>query len=449
MSISSLGAGSGLDLAGTVSKLMAVEQQPLTTLKTQQTSANSRFSALGTLKSTLASLQAASKKLIPATGQSATSFFATNTATLGDTSLASATVSSEAAAATYKLTNITLAQTAQIRKTGLSTPANDGTLTIQVGSGKSVDIDIKGGSSLTTVASAINKAGAGVRASVVNNGTADYLVVSAINSGASNQIDISTDSIGWESFAYSGNGINSWTEQQRGSDASVDIDGLHVTSSSNTIPSSALNGVTLTLTKESASGTTLTVAADQTSTLTSQLTSFVNAYNSAVTTMKALGKYDAASGSAGPLLGDATLRGAQSQLRSLLLTQNGGTSKYQMLSDIGISVSKQKDGTLEINTEKLKTAATADFSAVANLVTKIGTAFNDRMETLVGTSGNVVAASDSTQRKIDALSKRQTELEDRLAKIQDRYIKQFSALDTQMASMSQTSSYLTQQLANL
>ena len=55
--ISSPGIGSGLDVNGIVSKLMAVERQPITDLQTQQTSIKSQISALGQLKSLLATLQ--------------------------------------------------------------------------------------------------------------------------------------------------------------------------------------------------------------------------------------------------------------------------------------------------------------------------------------------------------------------------------------------------------
>ena len=78
--ITSLGVGSGLDLSSIVSGLMAVEKQPLTALKTKQSTVESRISALGTLKSALASLQTAAGNLIPATlelgGKSPNIFFA-------------------------------------------------------------------------------------------------------------------------------------------------------------------------------------------------------------------------------------------------------------------------------------------------------------------------------------------------------------------------------------
>ncbi len=67
----------------------------------------------------------------------------------------------------------------------------------------------------------------------------------------------------------------------------------------------------------------------------------------------------------------------------------------------------------------------------------------------MGTSGNIVAATDSANRMIKDIGSRQTALSNRLTQIEARYRKQFTALDTLVSSMNKTSSYLTQQLANL
>ncbi|MDP3636800.1 MAG: hypothetical protein Q8R51_05405, partial [Azonexus sp.] len=59
------------------------------------------------------------------------------------------------------------------------------------------------------------------------------------------------------------------------------------------------------------------------------------------------------------------------------------------------------------------------------------------------------AATDNTALMITSIQKRQTAMFERLIKIEERYTKQFSSLDTLVANMNQTSTYLTQQLANL
>jgi flagellar hook-associated protein 2 len=72
-----------------------------------------------------------------------------------------------------------------------------GTLSIKIGSGDSVDVSDHHGASLTDIAKAINSSKAGVTASVINDGTAKHLVITAKDSGASNTISI-TGSTGWK-----------------------------------------------------------------------------------------------------------------------------------------------------------------------------------------------------------------------------------------------------------
>ena len=205
--------------------------------------------------------------------------------------------------------------------------------------------------------------------------------------------------------------------------------------------------MTLSLLKETTTATTLTVTKDSTTSLTGSINGFIKSFNDAAKAMKDLGYYDAGTKKAGALQGDSALRGAQSQVRSLLQTTAGGTSAYQTLSDIGIAL--QTDGTLKLDSSKLNKAVEADYAGVTALVSKVGTAFKEGIEGLAGTSGTITAATDSTNRLIKELGKRQTALLDRLEQVESRYRKQFSALDSLVASMNKTSSYLTQQLANL
>ncbi len=451
MAISSLGIGSGLDLNSILSSLMEVEQQPLIALQKKELSYQSRISSLGTLRSALASLQSAAATLAPDSGKTAVEKYQTLRATASDSSIATATVSSGAIATSYSLTNITLAKAEQIRKSGsdLTIPAagSNGTLSIQVGgpTADTVDVSVTGGSALSDIATAINGAKAGVTASVINDGTTDHLILTADATGAANTIKV-TGSTGWESFDYSTGTANSWTLRQAATSASVDINGLTVTSDTNTIENS-ISGVSISLLKESASGTSLSISKDSTTNLTSALTTFVKAYNASATTIRDLGAYNAETKVAGALQGDSTWRSAQSQVRNMLLTTAGGTSAYQTLSDLGVAI--QADGSLKLDTAKLNKAISADFDNVAAFVGKIGQTFNDGISGLIGTTGTLTSATDNSNRVIKDLQSRQEALELRLTQTQARYQKQFAALDTLLSGLNSTSSWLTQQLASL
>ena len=104
---------------------------------------------------------------------------------------------------------------------------------------------------------------------------------------------------------------------------------------------------------------------------------------------------------------------------------------------------------MSLDSTKLNAAVAADPTGVANLVVAAGKAYKTAIDGMVGTTGSITSASEGTNRTIKALTQRQQVLTDRLAVIQANYTKQFTALDSLISGMKQTSSYLTQQLANL
>lgn len=469
--ISSLGVGSGLDLSGIVSSLMAVETQPLTALQTKEASYQSRISALGSLKSTLSSLKTAAEALIPATGVTAANKYASFKASVADTAVASATASTGAVSGSYSLEVSALAKahrlTTPSRTDTAAKAALDaglaagGTLTIELGeldtgtfaadSTRTLSVTVAAGATLAQVRDAINaKATDGrVSATIVNGTDGQQLVLSSAKTGNANVMKLSGISgLNFNPAAATGT-LSQDTAKggQAASDAAFSLNGIAATSSTNTV-SDVLDGVTLTLAKTNiGSPTTLTVTKDSTTNLTSSINAFISAYNTAANTVKSMGAYNAETKAAGALQGDSTLRGAQTQLRNLLQTVAGGSSAYQTLSNIGVEL--QKDGTLKLDSTKLNAAVAADYTGVTTLVEKVGSAFKTGLDSVVGTSGSITAATDSTNRMIKEIQKRQTALSDRLTQIEARYTKQFAALDTLVASMNQTSSWLTQQLANL
>src|SRR5258705_5530847 len=97
------GIGSGLDIQCLVSKLMAVEQQPLTLLNTQEASFQARLSNLGSISGALSSLQSAANALTSASSVK-------NSALTGDASVLSSTATGDALKGTYSVTVNNLAQ---------------------------------------------------------------------------------------------------------------------------------------------------------------------------------------------------------------------------------------------------------------------------------------------------------------------------------------------------
>ena len=448
MAITSAGLGSNLDVESIVKQLMTLEQKPLTALAKKEAAVQTKISALGSLKNALSSLQTAASALVPTAGSSSLQKFSIFNASFADTAIATASTTSSAVAGTYNLSNIVLATAQQVRKTGITVPAEAGTLSIQVGSGTAVDVTIEADSSLSNVMASINGANAGVSASIINDGSADHLVLTANSTGEANTIKITGSGTGWTGGEFDFNGTdnnNTWKQSTPANDATLTINNINVISASNTL-STAISGVTLNLTK--AGSTTLTLTRD-TSSLTAGINAFVKAYNEYNTTTATLGSYNATTKTAGSLNGDSTLRSAQSSMRSLIGSIPDGMTgaDFQRLSDIGVRL--QKDGSLLVDSSKLSTAITKNISGVANLVSAYGSAFKTATESLVGASGSIVSRTVGLNDSIRNLDKQYEAVSFRLTQIEARYRKQFSALDTMMSNMSTTSTFLSQQLANL
>lgn len=467
MAITSLGVGSGLPLDSLLTGLMQAEQQPLVALQRQEASYQSRISALGTLQGALSSLQTAAGAMVPATGITAVAKYTTFNASVVDTTIASASATTGAVAGSYSLEVSALAKSQRLVTPAYvggsaSTPIATGDLLIEFGKldtgvytvdslrNKTITID-SSNATLGGLRDAINAANIGASATIVNGTNGAQLVLSSKDTGLSNVVRLS----GLTGFDYNpvtDTGTMTQAALQGGqaaTNAAFTLNGIAATSSSNSV-SGVLDGVTLNLLKTTAAltPTTLKVSKDSVGSLTSSLNAFVKAYNDANKAMNELGAYNATTKAAGALQGNSTLRTAKNQIRNLVFGATaGGSSPYQHLSNIGVSLAK--DGSLSLDNTKLSAAVAADPTSVANLVAAVGSAYKTGIEGLVGTTGSITAATEGANRTIKDLAKRQQALSDRLTIIQANYTKQFTALDNLVAGMKKTSSYLTQQLANL
>lgn len=408
MAITSSGIGSGLDVDGIVSKLMAVESQPLTQLTKKEVAYQAKLSAYGNLKSALSSFQGALSAL------NSSSKFTGLSASVGDGSVLSASASSVASPSSHTLEVTQLSQAQSMRTNFTAANVTDvvgsGKLTFYFGTdnagvftpnpdkgAQTVTIDPED-NTLAGVRDAINSANAGVSASIINDGTTNRLVLTSA-SGAANSLKISVDDddlddtnmsglsqLAYDPAAASGSGKN-MVETLAAKDATVIVDGITITHATNQI-STAIQGVTLNLTKTNiGTPTTVSVSRD-TASVTSAVEGFVKAYNELGGTIKELTAYDAKTKTAGVLLGDSAVRSIQSQVRGVLNTAirdlNGDNTT---LSNIGVSF--QKDGTLKLDSGKLSTAVNSDATRVAGLFAAIGKAEDSLVKYTSSTSSTL------------------------------------------------------------
>jgi flagellar hook-associated protein 2 len=451
--IQSLGIGSGLDVQSLVSKLVAVERAPVDSrLARQASGVGTQLSALGTLKGALSAFQSALTPL-----QSADRF-AARTATPGDQSIFTATAASTATAGSYAVEVQQLAQPEQLISTafasGASAVVGTGTLTLRLGASNNFSVTLDSAhKTLADIRDAINAApdNVGVHATLVYGVNGAQLVLTSDATGAGNTIQVSTSGGdgGLAQLIYAPAATGNYTEKQVAQDAIVVISGVVNHSASNVV-ASALDGVTLTLKAANLGSTTsLTVANDQNTTL-ANIRGFVSAYNAMQSQFATLGNYNAATKRGGPLLGDWLLSSiSDAMTRGATDRVAGVAGNFNSLAAIGITTGAT--GQLGIDSAKLGAALQANPAVLAQLFggsSGVAARLSTKLDAVLA-SGGAIAARD--QNLSDAQQSIETEtrkLNDRMAVVQQRYLAQFSALDTLMAQLQSTSNYLNQQLSN-
>lgn len=441
--ISSLGVGAGLNGNDIVAKLMSVENQSMTRLNTKLSGQNAKISSFGQFKTALASLQTASKTLASPTKLS------TYTATLADTTKATATTAFNASVGTYSINVITLAaaQKRLSNEYASGTVFGAGTLDFTVG-GTAKPVSIDAGSSLNDIRAAINEANIGITAAIVSgvdgsNNPIDRLILTSKQEGTSGGFSLSVasgdpnlDSLATFDLAH--------TASVNATDAALEIEGVSVTSTSNTI--NALNGVTLTL--KATGSTTLTVSKDSAS-ITKAVEDFIKGYNDVVARIKTDSAYDAATKVGKPLNAEATVRTVEHLLANTRNTVpvSLASATYKRLSELGISV--EQDGRLTLDSSKLTAAINASPTGVEQTLNAYGTEFAATLDKIVGTNGLLENRISGLNTTVRLLTSDKEKLQLRLDAIEKRYRAQFTSLDKTVGSLQTISTYLTQQLAKL
>lgn len=439
-SISSLGVGSGLDLSSLLDQLQSAERQKLTPIVEQKNEEQARISAFGRLQSGLEKFQEAVATL------NDESTYSSLTATVQGEGL-TATASDEASPGSY---DITVNQTARAgslastRVSDLEEPLTgaDASLDLSFGDGTATNVALPENATLGEIRDTINAdANAGVDASIINDGTGHRLVLSSRESGADAGIEGMT--FNGMSVALSGDSDT----KQAGRDAELDINGIAITSTTNTVED-AIQGVTLELDPSAAGETmSLTVAPD-TESLKESVKNFVSAYNEMKSTIGRMTKATGDIETAGELVGDRTVRTIESRLSRDLTSPVSG-SDMEIMSTVGVSLNE--NGRLELdentldeviadNPEDLQGffAGTSEEGGFAGRLTS-------SLDRMLDSDGMVQRAIDSSESQVDRIEERYDRTEQHINRTVERYRSQFSQLDGMIAQMNSTSAYLTQQ----
>lgn len=476
-SLSSVGvSGTGLD-ESVISKLVAIEKQPADALTTKNTTLQTKVSTWGKIQSAFSSLKDAANKLTQS------EFWNGTTATSSNDTAVSVSTTSSAAASAYAVTVSQLAQGQMVATSAFAsktTAVGEGTLRIQLGTyvtdnsvappavtfnakaaASAVDIAIgPGDNTLEKIRDRINSSNAGITASIVNDASGSRLVMRGAN-GETNAFKVSVTENGavpgLSALAYDGTtgGTSSMTRTQAAQNAKATINGLAVSSESNTL-SDVVDGVTLTLKQATATPANITVAQD-TASISKGVSDFISAYNNVVSTIRVQTLYDEASKTAGPLQGDSTARGLLSQMRNLITSDSTATASFSRLFDMGIVTNT--DGTLKMTSSKFndamgtKLADMQKYFANSDDVVAAKNGMGQRIKNLASqildTNGAIANSTDGLKATIKRNTTKIDSINDRAGLYEARLRQQYTALDASYSKLSGLQSYVSAQLAAL
>lgn len=452
-SIVSTGIGSGLDIAGIVQQLVAAEGQPVESrLGQQESRAQAKLSAFGSLKSAMADvrdqlaiLKTPEKFLVRKAVSSNEDFF-------------TATTTTSALPATYSLEVLELAQSQKLTSGAFADSdavVGTGTLTIGVGA-TTVDLEITSeNSTLAGIRDTINAAvdNPGVAATIVNADSGSYLILTGENTGSANGITVTQagGDGGLAALEYDpGNGLASLTESRAAQDAQIRIDGFDIVSSTNNFDG-AVQGVSITVERVTAGTPEILTVENDKDAVKKIVSDFVESYNELIDTLDSLTSYDAANEIASPLLGDATVRSMRDQIRRELSTAvNDPNLPFGTLSEVGVEV--QLDGKLSVEDTKLSNVLETDFSKFGQLFavdSGFGTRLFELTDGFLDTDGIIETRTQGLNTQIEGIADERESLNERLASLETRLLRQFNALDSLLAQLNSTSNFLAQQLSNL
>ncbi len=417
--VAATGIGSGLDVEGLVTQLVNAERAPAENrLLEQEARLTSELSAFGTLQGALSNLQTTINTLAdPRT-------FNQRSASSSNTDAVTASATATAAPGSFNV-NVNSLATAQSLASGsfasLTDAVGEGELTIRFGTVQATPPDSSpqtfdsfsvnsdratatisidsSNNTLQGVRDAINEADIGVSAAIVDDGSGFRLLLSATETGAANALEIQVsdtgdgsdiDASGLSRLAFN-SGANNLTQTAAASDASFSINGLALTSASNSVEN-VIDGVDLNLREITENPVTVSVSNNE-GAVRSAIEGFVASFNNFATVSNNLTAFDAEAGTAGALQGDFSARSIITQVRNALgRSAEGFDGPFSTLAELGITT--QADGTLAINESRLNDALESNFDSVAGVFARVGETSDSNVRFVSSTDATQVGSFD-------------------------------------------------------
>lgn len=452
------GIGSGLDISLIVNQLVAADRAPMdarlnkleSTTKFKLSGLGSVATAFDALKTSLDALQkpdALGARTVTSTALST----ASGAAPSGTTdSVLTPTVGRSTPVGSYEVEVQSLATAHKLLGDGVEAGTKFGAGTLRVAIGEtSVEIPVKADSTLSDIRSAINDAAGqhGVQAALLTSDDGQHLSVGSAKTGAANAIRVEVVDGGTDLHGL----VDTLKAQSPATDARVSIDGLVTTSASNTI-ADAVPGLTLTIKQI---GTSRVEVKSDPGGSRAAVDNFVKAFNGAIGAITAATTYNRETDTPSSLTGDAQMRGAASQLRSVMSELLGSLAEQGLdAKTLGLQTKghPNPDGSLVLDATKFNEAMAANPAQIIAAFTGengIAAKLNGVVKGYVGPEGAFTLRTKGLNDQLKDVGRQREAQEVRMAAAAERYKNQFVALDALMAQMTSTSNQLAQQLTAL
>lgn len=415
------------DFQQVLSRAVAIASLPMQNMQNVVSTLQARQSSLTSLQSTFSALQSAIRSI----GSSASSV----TATSSNPSAVTATASSSSLPGTYTV-QVDGLGSATTTISGAGTPVVSDPTTGNISSSSSFKLTVDGknftitssGNSLDALATAINDAGAGVQATIVNVGS---------NSSPDYRLSIASNSLAADTIQLNDGATNLLTTLSTGSPATYQVDGLSTVIQSSSSAVTLAPGLTVNLLQTTSSPATITVAQNSGS-LSASLSSFASAYNAAV---DALGAQHGQN--AGALAGDSTVL-ELGQALSSINTFTGGGSGLTSLADLGFTLDSTT-GHLSFDPAALGSANPATVQGFLGSVTSGGFlqfASNVMSSVADPGSGIIHDSLNTIQTSITSENDRISQQQAQITTLQNKLQQQLAAADATIAVLQQQVTYM-------
>lgn len=453
--VTSAGAGSGIDLESVISASIAAKkaqlQQPITTKKTN-TQIN--LTGLGQLKSAISTFTGTLDKLSASGAFNKRSVSITQDT---DDPVLKVTTNDGASNGQYNITVDKLATNSRVEGQFASSTSSlvtaDGTLTFKAGD-EEFTVDVKAGDTLQQIRKRINNNGDnfGLTANIVNtsDGKAKLVIDSGV-SGDGNDLTISGSTSELTSqFGTSGTTMSS---TQAASSAQITVDGNTLSSETNTFEDT-VEGLDITVLRVSdkdtdgnAKSNKVEVTTD-TSSITTLVKNFIDAYNTLVTKSTELGKRNTIVGGesqddGGALAGDSTPRSIRNLMANAISTPSSESTVFSTIFQLGIEM--DNDGVLSLDTDKFSESLEDNYEQVVALFggsDGVAGQLSTSLKEYTKTGGLLSMRQDQLNTDLRYWAQKESDATTQLEKYEANLRAQYGSLDTLLAQMNQSASYL-------